>query len=63
MVLELLKDELQMTVEGDLLAILGIQFNHLPAGEIEMQLAGLIDRVLKAKGLHDCNPDKIPASQ
>ena len=63
MVLELLKDELQMTVEGDLLAFLDIQFNHLPAGEIEMQQTGLIDRVFKVKGMQDCNPDKIPTSQ
>ena len=28
-----------------------------------MQQIGLIERVLKATGLQDCNPDKMPASQ
>ena len=28
-----------------------------------MQQIGLIERVLKATGLQDCNPDKMPACQ
>ena len=62
-VLELLKDEFEMTVEGDVTAFLGIQFKHLSGGEIEMQQIGHIERVLKATGLQDCNPDKTPTSQ
>ena len=62
-VLESLKDEFEMTVEGDVMAFLGIQFKRLSVGEIEMQQIGLIERVLKATGLQDCNPDKTPASQ
>ena len=62
-VLESLKDEFEMTVEGDVMAFLGIQFKHLSGGEIEMQQIGLIERVLKATGLQDCNPDKMPTSQ
>ena len=62
-VLELLKDEFEMTREGDVAAFLGIQFKHLSGREIEMQQIGLIERVLKATGLQDCNPDKMPASQ
>ena len=62
-VLELLKDEFEMTGEGDVAAFLGIQFKHLSGREIEMQQIGLIERVLKATGLQDCNPDKMPASQ
>ena len=62
-VLELLKDEFEMTMEGDVMAFLGIQFKHLSGGEIEMQQIGLIERALKATGLQDCNPDKTPASQ
>ena len=61
--LESLKDEFEMTVEGDVTAFLGIQFKHLSGGEIEMQQIGLIERVLKATGLQDCNPDKTPVSQ
>ena len=62
-VLELLKDEFEMTVEGDVMAFLGIQFKRLSGREIEMQQIGLIERVLKATGIQDCNPDKMPASQ
>ena len=62
-VLESLKDELEMTVEGDVMAFLRIQFNRLSGREIAMQQIGLIERVLKATGLQDCNPDKTPASQ
>ena len=52
-----------MTVEGDVTAFLGIQFKCLSGGEIKMQQIGLIERVLKATGLQDCNPDKTPTSQ
>ena len=62
-VLESHKDEFEMTVEGDVTAFLGIQFKRLSGREIEMQQTGLIERVLKATGLQDCNPDKMPASQ
>ena len=62
-VLESLKDEFEMTVGGDVTAFLGIQFKCLSGGEIEMQQIGLIESVLKATGLQDCNPDKMPASQ
>ena len=62
-VLESLKDEFEMTVEADVMAFLGIQFKCLSGGEIKMQQIGLIKRVLKATGLQDCNPDKMPTSQ
>ena len=62
-VLESLKDEFEMTVEGDVTAFLGIQFKCLSGREIKMQQIGLIERVLKATGLQDCNPDKTPTSQ
>ena len=62
-VLELLKDEFEMTVEGDVMAFLGIQFKHLSGGEIKMQQIGLVERVLKVTGLQDCSPDKTPTSQ
>ena len=61
--LESLKDEFEMTVQGDVMAFLGIQFKCLSGGEIKMQQIGLIERVLKATGLEDCNPDKTSASQ
>ena len=50
-------------MEGDMTAFLGIQFKCISGREIEMQQIGLIERVLKATGLQDCYPDKMPASQ
>ena len=50
-------------MDGDVMAFLGIQFIRLSGREIEMQQIGLIKRVLKATGLQDCNPDKMPTSQ
>ena len=61
-VLESLKDELQMSVEGDVTSFLGIEFTHLSTGGVLMSQLGLIDGVLKATGLQDCNPDHTPAS-
>ena len=52
-----------MAVEGDVAAFLGIQFNCLPGGEIQMQQTGLIDQVLRTVGMHDSSPDKMPALQ
>ena len=62
-VLESLKDDLEMTVEGDVSAYLGIDFERLSNGQIKLKQYGLIDKVLNATGLQDCNPDKTPASQ
>ena len=61
--LESLKDELEMTVEGDVTSSLGIEFTCLTTGGIQMSQLGLIDRVLKVTGLQDCNRDHTPASQ
>ena len=37
--------------------------SRLSGREIKLQQIGLIKRVLKATGLQDCNPDKMPTSQ
>ena len=42
MVIDSLKEELEMTVEKDVKSFLDIEFNHLPAGEIMMLQHGLI---------------------
>ena len=62
-VLDSLKDDLELTIEGDVSAFLGISFERLDDGQIKLQQLGLIDKVLKATGLQSCNPDKTPASQ
>ena len=42
-VLDLLKEELEMTIEGDVKLFLSIKYNHLHAGEIMVLQHGLID--------------------
>ena len=61
--LDLLKEELEMPIEGDAKSFLGTEFNHLPARETMMLQHGLINQVLKTTGLQDSNPDQMPASQ
>ena len=61
-VLELLKDELEMTVEVDVTTFFGIQVNCLPSREIQMQQTGLIEKVLNATGLQEWLPDKSPTA-
>ena len=41
-VLDLLKEELEMTIEGDVKSFHGIEFNHLLAGETMILQHGLI---------------------
>ena len=41
-VLDLLKEELEMTIEGDVKSSLSIKYNHLLAGEIMILQDGLI---------------------
>ena len=42
-VLDLLKEELEMTIEGDVKSFLSIKYNHLLAGEIMILQHDLID--------------------
>ena len=56
-VLESRKDELEMTVEGDVTSFLSIEFTCLHTGGIQMSQLGLIERVTL------CNPDCTPALQ
>ena len=60
---ESLKDELEMTVGGDITAFFGIDFKCLLTGAVEMLQLGLTEQVLKTKGMQDFNPDHTPASQ
>ena len=52
-----------MTVEGDILTFLGIDFKHLPTGAVEILQLGLTEQMLKTTGMEDCNLDCTPASQ
>ena len=61
-VLVSLKDDFELTVEGDIQTFWGIQFTQLQNGTIQLTQHGLIDCVLKATGMQDSNPDQTPAS-
>ena len=61
--LQSLKDELKMTIEGDIQASLGIQFSCMPNSQIHLQQLGWIDCVPKTTDLQECNPNKTLTSQ
>ena len=56
--LESLKDEVELMVQGDVTAFLGIEFKCLPTGAVQTKQQGLIGLVLKTTGLQDCTSDK-----
>ena len=59
-----LKDrDFQLTDEGDLASYLGIAFSRdKTRGTITLKQVGLIDKILKATGMEDCNPTWTPAT-
>jgi hypothetical protein len=58
---ELKNTGMDLTIESeDVSAFLGIQFTRKD-GLIEMKQVGLIDKVIEATGMVDCNPDAVPA--
>ena len=61
MVLEVGKDKLEMTVEGDIMVFLRIDFKHLPTGVVKMLQLGLTELLLKTTGMQDCNLDHTPS--
>jgi Reverse transcriptase (RNA-dependent DNA polymerase) len=56
-----LSSELELTREGDLAAFLGIQISNSDTGSLTFTQAGLIDRILVATNLTNCNPSSTPA--
>ena len=56
-----MKGKMELKVESrDVSAFLGIQFTRR-GDTIELKQIGLIDKVLEATGMKDCNPAKVPA--
>ena len=53
----------ELTIEGTFTEYLGIQYNKIDEHAIEMNQQGLIDKILKATGMENCNPNKIPAAK
>ena len=53
---------LQLTCEGSFSEFLGIKFDNRKDGSIEMTQKGLIQKILKATMMEDCNPNGLPAA-
>ena len=50
--------------EGDFTEYLGMKIEPTADGKgVHMTQSGLIDKILKATNMEDCNPNHVPASQ
>ena len=52
----------ELTQEGDFSEFLGIKMTKQPDGTIEMNQTGLINKIIKATDMEDCNPNFLPAT-
>ena len=52
-----------LTKEGSFSEYLGIKYEDTPDGKVHMTQRGLIDKIIQATGMEDCNPNWIPASK
>ena len=50
-----------LTKESSFEEFLGIQYETLSNGDVELTQKGLISKILKATGLENCNPNRTPA--
>ena len=57
------KARFELTVEGSFSEFLGIKFTENSNGSITMTQKGLIDKIIKATGLENCNPNWTPTTQ
>ena len=62
LVTDLEKQGFTLTREGSFSEFLGIKFNKLDNGDIECTQKGLIQKILKAAEMTDCNPNFTPTS-
>jgi Reverse transcriptase (RNA-dependent DNA polymerase) len=56
------KNGLELTIEDDIYAFLGVEVTRKPGGEIEMTQKGLIEKILKTCDMMECNPKKTPCN-
>lgn len=52
-----------LTLEGSFAEYLGIQYEQLSNDQISMSQTGLIQKIVDAAGMNDCNPNKTPATR
>jgi hypothetical protein len=57
-----LKEDFDLEPEDDVSAFLGIKINELDDGQIELSQPALIERILEATDMKDCNTKGTPAS-
>ena len=63
MIKALHKAGFELTFEGSFSEFLGIKFTVNSNGTITMTQKGLIDKIIKATGLENCNPNWTPTTQ
>lgn len=52
----------ELKKEGDFNEFLGIKLEKREDGSVELTQTGLIDKILEATNMTDCNPNRIPAT-
>jgi hypothetical protein len=57
------KKGFQLTREGSFTEYLGIQYHHHENGTISMTQTGLIQKIIDATGMQDCNSNRTPATK
>ena len=61
--IEELKDlGFSLTKESSFEEFLGIQYETLPNGDVDLTQKGLISKIIQATGLENCNPNRVPAT-
>ena len=53
----------ELTKESSFSAFLGIGVESLPDGSLKLTQRGLIDKILTATKMQDCNPNVLPHSR
>jgi hypothetical protein len=54
---------LELTREGSFSEYLGIQYEHQSDGSIVMNQTGLIDKIIDATDMKECNPNRTPTTK
>jgi hypothetical protein len=57
------KKGFELTREGSFTEYLGIQYDHLKDGSIHMTQSGLINKLLEAADMTQCNPNSTPTTR
>ena len=57
------KKGFELTREGSFSEYLGIQYESCDDGSISMTQSGLVEKILEATSMQDCNPNKTPTTK